>query len=278
MKNLTVLAVTAICICVLAVPADAADLNPSWGPQSGSGMYTLSEVYYYLTEGTEGSIAASFQEPTSGPGGSAIDLKTVYDDVESAFVQCSDLEPGQIMKGKKFFSTKAGAWGVLTGTGGILATGQTTSYRTGDDGDYEKGAAYDYTDNMDGTITDNVTDLMWAQDGTGAGCAWGTLTDWDHAVDYCEALDFASYTDWRLPNVTELQSILVRDAALIPASKPVISEPPFANTWEGYYWSSTTDPRYVGSALIVCFRFGVVSYNDKDQFHTSWVRAVRGGE
>jgi|AntAceMinimDraft_8_1070364.scaffolds.fasta_scaffold01627_7 hypothetical protein len=277
MKNLTVLAVTAICICVLAVPADAADLNPSWGPQSGSGMYTLSEVYYYLTEGTEGSIAASFQEPTSGPGGSAIDLKTVYDDVESSFVQCSDLEPGQIMKGKKFFSTKAGAWGVLTGTGGILATGQTTSYRTGDDGDYEKGAAFSYQTsdpaaNGEIVVTDNVTGLIWTQD-----VNWETATDWYHAVDNCEALDFAGYTDWRLPNVTELQSILVRDATLYIGSKPLISEPPFVNTLKRCYWSSTSYPAdSYNNALYVHFECGYVGSTNK--LINERVRAVRGGE
>ncbi|MGH7856865.1 MAG: DUF1566 domain-containing protein [Candidatus Binatia bacterium] len=41
------------------------------------------------------------------------------------------------------------------------ATGQTTSYASGDDGDVEAGAALSYTDNGDGTITDDNTGLMW---------------------------------------------------------------------------------------------------------------------
>src|SRR2546430_848035 len=48
------------------------------------------------------------------------------------------------------------------------ATGQTTSsprppYHAGDDGDIQAGATLSYTDNGDGTITDNNTCLMWGK-------------------------------------------------------------------------------------------------------------------
>jgi len=58
-------------------------------------------------------------------------------------------------------------------SGGLRKTGQTTIYRTGDDGYYQKGIARSYTDNHDGTVTDNVTGLMWAKDGNAAGCLNG---------------------------------------------------------------------------------------------------------
>jgi hypothetical protein len=71
--------------------------------------------------------------------------------------------------------------------GGVKKTGQTTSYKTGDDGDLEIGTAIAFTDNSDGTITDNATGLMWAKDpakivpgGTGvvgaSKGAWATST------------------------------------------------------------------------------------------------------
>ena len=49
----------------------------------------------------------------------------------------------------------------------VSKTGQTTLYATGDDGDLEKGDPVSprFTDNGDGTITDNATDLVWAKDG-----------------------------------------------------------------------------------------------------------------
>jgi hypothetical protein len=78
---------------------------------------------------------------------------------------------------------------------GLLRTGQTFSYRSGDDGYYEKGMAISYTDNGDGTVTDNATGLMWAKDGNEAGCNFGNQTEWTPAVDWAKNLDFAGYTD-----------------------------------------------------------------------------------
>ena len=50
-------------------------------------------------------------------------------------------------------------------------TGQTTCYATGDDGDLEKGVAWPnprFTDNGNGTVTDNLTGLIWLKN---ANCA-----------------------------------------------------------------------------------------------------------
>jgi hypothetical protein len=58
-----------------------------------------------------------------------------------------------------------------------------------------------YTDNGDGTITDNVTGLMWAQDLSTSDHSWSD------AVAYCESLELGGYDDWRLPTVKELWSI-----------------------------------------------------------------------
>lgn len=62
-------------------------------------------------------------------------------------------------------------------------------------------AAFNYADNGNGTITDNVTGLMWEQrsDTTARG--------WADAQSYCEDLSLASYDDWRTPSLTELFSI-----------------------------------------------------------------------
>ncbi len=132
----------------------------------------------------------------------------------------------------------------------VLRTGQTGCYDTngagidcagtGQDGDLRKGLARSYTDNGDGTITDNQTGLMWeakSQDGgihdwQGAytwddafslfiaglnnRCADGTTdctTDGDTA---CAGIGngkcgFAGHRDWRLPNVNELQSLVDHD-------------------------------------------------------------------
>ena len=59
-----------------------------------------------------------------------------------------------------------------------------------------------FTDNGDGAISDLATGLMWMQYDTGKGL------DWEDALSTAEGFDFAGCSDWRLPNVKELQSIV----------------------------------------------------------------------
>ncbi len=60
----------------------------------------------------------------------------------------------------------------------------------------------DFVDNGDGTVSDNATGLTWTQNDSASGM------NWESALNYCESLDYAGSTDWRLPNVKELQSIV----------------------------------------------------------------------
>ena len=73
----------------------------------------------------------------------------------------------------------------------------------GQDGNYE-GNTPDYTDNGDGTITDNVTDLMWQQDP-------GEKMTWEEAVENLKDFELAGYDDWRLPTIKELYSLIKFD-------------------------------------------------------------------
>ncbi|MDM8517437.1 DUF1566 domain-containing protein [Desulfobacterales bacterium HSG16] len=59
-----------------------------------------------------------------------------------------------------------------------------------------------FRDNGDGTITDLATGLMWMKDDSGYGM------EWQDALKYCENLEYADHTDWRIPNAKELQSIV----------------------------------------------------------------------
>jgi len=88
---------------------------------------------------------------------------TITDGLYSGSKTCTavdgDLTVGNIKSGVNIFGT--------VGTmppGAMVATGQVTSYATNDDGTYEKGLALSYTDNGDGTITDNNTLLMWVKE------------------------------------------------------------------------------------------------------------------
>ncbi|GAJ23406.1 unnamed protein product, partial [marine sediment metagenome] len=98
--------------------------------------------------------------------------------------------------------------------------GQITSYRNGDDGEYEAGwwrgrlNADNKTRFIAKTIgggsvvIDLATGLMWPADGVAAGCNNGVALSWEAAIDYALSLDFAGFTDWRIPNVKELASII----------------------------------------------------------------------
>jgi hypothetical protein len=69
-----------------------------------------------------------------------------------------------------------------------------------------------YTDNGDGTVTDNITGLMWQQspdtDGDGDIDADDKLT-YDEAVARASTLSLDGYTDWRLPTIKELYSLIL---------------------------------------------------------------------
>lgn len=96
----------------------------------------------------------------------------------------------------------------------LVDTGQVTFYDAEGEIDepavgeafYGQDAAYEgnqpsYTDNGNGTVTDNVTGLVWEQDPT------DTAAVWSDAVDYCEALSLGGSDDWRIPILKELFSI-----------------------------------------------------------------------
>ena len=127
-----------------------------------------------------------------------------------------------------------------------------------------KGATEPYTDNGDGTVTDNRTGLTWQKT---EGIAAAT---WEEALAYANALKFAGHADWRLPNIKELQS-LETDYAVMPS----IDTAYFPATPAALYWSSTTLSPHPERAWTLQFTYGIVSYNTKtDKLH---VRAVRGG-
>lgn len=162
---------------------------------------------------------------------------------------------------------------IITNLVGLPKTGQTVPYVDYDDGYYQKGSSITprFTDNGDGTVKDNVTGLMWVQDGAGVGCNSGTPLAWADAISFCEGLSFAGYTDWRLPNIKELMSIV--DYGTFG---PAIDTTYFLNIQSDLYWSGTTTAGFTGFAWSVDFYDGYVSLNDK--VSNSYVLPVRSGQ
>jgi hypothetical protein len=124
----------------------------------------------------------------------------------------------------------------------------------------------DFFDNNDGTVSDKGTGLMWQQYGSTTGT-------WEGALAYCENLTLAEYTDWRLPNRNELQSLVDYDGYF-----PAINITYFPNTAAASYWSSSTVASWPTYAWDINFWDGNSFGLDKSYSYSPiYVRAVRGG-
>lgn len=119
-------------------------------------------------------------------------------------------------------------------------------------------------DDANGIVTDIVTGLQWQDD------AVGSVMAWEEAIGHCETLELGPYTDWRLPNLNELTS-LVDDTRVNPAISPV-----FVNTASSYYWSSTTFAGTTSGAWLVYFNYCGRSPSLKTG--SFYVRCVRAGQ
>jgi hypothetical protein len=152
---------------------------------------------------------------------------------------------------------------------------------TGQDGDIQAGVAWPnprFTDNLDGTITDNLTHLIWLKN---ANC-FGDR-DWVQALEdantlhdgECDLMDGSEEGDWRLSNRNELESLL----DLENHNPALPTGHPFMNFQPSGYWSSTTTapPPLSPSAWIVEFKFGQVFFDGKTDLDNWFVLPVRGG-
>ncbi|HOO77137.1 MAG TPA: DUF1566 domain-containing protein [bacterium] len=160
---------------------------------------------------------------------------------------------------KRFVGALAGMAAIAAaGTGraaaqdpyGLPRTGQAASYHyaapydLGDDGYLRIGYPREgvrFVDNGDGTVSDLGTGLIWQKDDSGYRPVDGLegMVSWDDAFAYVSGLnsrEFGSRTDWRLPNIKELLSI-VNEGTWLPAAYSIFS-------WmhESPYWSSTHHP------------------------------------
>ena len=148
---------------------------------------------------------------------------------------------------------------------------------TGQDGEYQYGANATprVTDNSDGTVKDNVTNLIWLKDSDCfGGKTWSAALAASNALasGTCGLTDGSTAGAWRLPNAKELQSLLDFghvDPAL-PAGAPFIGMP------SQLYWSSTSHAVDGVFAWYVSVMDGAVSNAWKGNAMHVW--PVRGGE
>ena len=179
----------------------------------------------------------------------------------------------------------------------VPKTGQTASFGTGDDGDLQKGVAWPnprLIDNGNGTVKDNLTGLIWLKI---ANCpyffsgdpAGSNEREWTAALTaavslgdgYCGLTDGSAPTDWRLPNVKELLSLLAVSnlIPMLPAGHPFMGA-----TYVYIYWSSSATQRAATAAPFFC-TFGHVGdppyyagCANTDSTPVAGVWPVRGGD
>ena len=221
----------------------------------------------------------------------------LYSGSKTATANDTDLAAGNIASGVNIFGVvgtmAAGSAGAQT-----LNTGQTLCYDaagaeiacagTGQDGELRKGATRSFTDNGDGTITDNTTGLMWEKQSDD-----GSIHDKDNTYTWANAFaskvatlnggaGFAGYTDWRVPNRNESLT-LTNVGAYNPASYSAFNTScaasctvltcscGLANT----YWSSSTYQSLPSTAWYITYYFGLAGNGNKTSSYA--VRAVRAG-
>ena len=122
-----------------------------------------------------------------------------------------------------------------------------------------------YVDNNDGTVSDTITGLMWQK----------AMPDfemtWAKALEYCENSTLANYSDWRLPTLKELISLVDYNRY-----DPTIDISFFPNTAASHHWTSTTGGYSSCYAWLVDFYKG--NEGNQTKSWDAYVRPVRGGQ
>jgi hypothetical protein len=160
-------------------------------------------------------------------------------------------------------------------------TGQTAVYATGDNGTWPTGVEPPtprFTDNGNGTVTDNATGLIWLRNANCFGIdSWsaGITRSNILAAPACSLSDGSTTGQWRLPNIKELQSLI--DYSIINPALP--AGHPFINVSNGWHWSSTTSAQNSASALYISMNYGITQNAPKNCSSgcaIAW--PVRGGQ
>jgi len=119
-----------------------------------------------------------------------------------------------------------------------------------------------FTDNGNGTITDNLTNLVWQKIPNAIAITW------ENALIYAESLVLGNDTNWRMPNIKEIQSL--NDEGFV---NPSVNTNIFSNIGIKKYWSSTTQQNQSANAWYWNTQFGITTYDPK--INSNYIICVR---
>jgi hypothetical protein len=279
-------------------------------------MYTLEDIYLAVTGGsnvvntTSGDAVAGEiltgrkawvkgQEVTGTmpnigqtnmtPGTAAQTVPQGYHDGTGSVAGDADLTASNILKGVVIFGVTGTVYNAAVPKTGQMATLPVNPAPAGSDGALQKGVAWPsprFTDNSNGTVTDNLTGLVWLKNANAFGGR-----NWTNALTDCATLnsgeaglsDGSVEGDWRLPNVQEMQS-LVDYRRLNPAlcntagTGQWTSGDPFTGVQSGIYWSSSTHAGLTNNAWYVLLDGGGVNIANKGDVSGRYLWPVRDAQ
>ena len=297
MKKLIIrdIALLGLATTYLVLPAAwAGTLNSPAAPtDAGSAMVSTDDLYNRLQSGAPGvKRGGPFAEPTASPANQG---KTLNEIMEAApkSDNVTGAVPNEVTLGATYWSLRTDrSWGLQAGTrtpAKVPRSGKTSEVGVpGEDGALQKGVVWPkprFTDNGNGTVTDNLTGLIWLRDADCfGGLAWNAALTAVSALNSgeCGLNDGSAAGTWRLPQIAEISSLVdygrANPAVPVDPSLPAPGHP-FTDLRVGgdeWYWSSTTVVRDTSRAWCSILAIGNINYSPKTTTHFVW--PVRGGQ
>ncbi|MCX7047485.1 MAG: DUF1566 domain-containing protein [Candidatus Sumerlaeota bacterium] len=197
---------------------------------NGNTLICASATGYMVEVTSNGAVVWEYINPVTAAGV----VKTIGDclPMTNATLRAHRYAPDfagflgkDMTAGPTITETAANAWSMLK----LPDTGQTQSFTTtfGEDADYIIHPP-SLTDNGNGTVTDNVTGLIWQK-------ADGGEMTWEAATTYAIGLTLDGYSDWRLPTAHEAFSILNHGTI-----NPALNTSVFTASAAEYWWTQDT--------------------------------------
>jgi Protein of unknown function (DUF1566) len=144
---------------------------------------------------------------------------------------------------------------------------------TGQDGDLKAGVAWPSPRFVVGTgataacVTDNLTGLMWV------GAPSVSVDTWANALTSANDLTLCGFSDWRLPNINELESLVNSEVANQAA---FLNAQGFSSVQASSYWSSSSYTDFAGGAWVLYMTNGGMDGDNKAVGNYVW--PVRAGQ
>lgn len=176
-------------------------------------------------------------------------------------------------------------WPVRGKSTNVPRTGQVTCWGpigepvpdcvgSGQDGEIQAGVRWPdprFTDNEDGTVTDNLTGLIWLKNADPFG-----FKKWQQALEECNELSSGQYGlrddskpgDWRLPNIKEIESLIDYNRA--GPCLPKGWEKVFQNVRASSYWTSTSVAKAPSEAMFIILGVGPGIFESKEHQFFVW--------